>query len=218
MEVAEDRSPSDDVAAVPDAASGVESFEFFYRSHYRPVLRLAFALTGDFHAAENLTQDAFLAAHQAWSRVSLYDQPEQWVRRVVMNRAISRWRRLVTEARALDRLWHRRALPTELPEPHAEVWAAVRRLPPQQARVITLITLEDRSVGDVAGTLGCSEETVRTRGRARQGPGHRRASRASGAVVARQDCLTHGLDRRELQVDGRDEQSLTRSERGRDHE
>jgi hypothetical protein len=38
-------------------------------------------------------------------------------------------------------------------------------------------------------------------------------SRASGALVARQDCLTHFLDRRELQVDGRDEQSLTRSER-----
>ena len=55
-----------------DASSFVE----FYRREYPSVAGFAYVLTGDHAAAEDLAQDAFLAARQAWLKVSRYDQPD----------------------------------------------------------------------------------------------------------------------------------------------
>ena len=67
-----ERAPSPrPVRAVPD-------FESFYRSEYRSVVGLAYALSGSRIAAEDITQDAFLAAHKEWDRVAAYDRPEAW--------------------------------------------------------------------------------------------------------------------------------------------
>jgi hypothetical protein len=56
--------------AEPASAVIVESFESFFAREYRPVLALAFVLTGDRAAAEDLTQAAFLAAFRSWARIS----------------------------------------------------------------------------------------------------------------------------------------------------
>ena len=49
------------------------------------------ALTRDVAAAEDLTQDAFLAALNNSGRIGGYDRPELWVRRVVTNRSVPRF-------------------------------------------------------------------------------------------------------------------------------
>lgn len=136
------------------------AFEDFFVAEYAPLVRLAFVLTGDLQEAEDLAQDAFIAARANWQRVGSYENPGAWVRRAVANRSVSRVRRLRAEARALSRLGS--ASPPTLPEPIADVWSAVRRLPARQAQVVALIFLEDRSVADVAAVLGCGQETVRT--------------------------------------------------------
>src|SRR3972149_8430222 len=59
----------------------VPNFESFYRGEYRAVVGLAYALSGSRLAAEDIAQDAFLAAHRQWDRVAFYEQPESWVRR-----------------------------------------------------------------------------------------------------------------------------------------
>ena len=69
------------------------SFEDFFRREYRSVLGLAVALSGDRSAAEDLTQEAFTAAERKWGRIGSLDRPEAWVRRVVANKSVSRWRR-----------------------------------------------------------------------------------------------------------------------------
>jgi RNA polymerase sigma-70 factor (ECF subfamily) len=145
-----------------------EEFEAFYRREYRAVVGLAFVLSGSRTGAEELAQDAFAAAYRDWSRVGAYDKPGAWVRRVVSNRSVSRFRRLASEARALARI----GAPTQVPEFTAEtldVWKAVRSLPKRQAQAIALHHLLDLPVAEVAATLECSVETVRThlkRGRA----------------------------------------------------
>ena len=64
VERSTERAPSPrPVRAVPD-------FESFYRSEYRSVVGLACALSGSRIAAEDITQDAFLAAHKEWGRVA----------------------------------------------------------------------------------------------------------------------------------------------------
>jgi DNA-directed RNA polymerase specialized sigma24 family protein len=43
-----------------------------------------------------------------------------------------------------------------------ELWAAIRDLSDRQAEVVLLLWFEDRPAAEVARTLGCSEDTVRT--------------------------------------------------------
>ena len=148
----------------------LRSFDGFYRSQYRDVVGLAFALSGSRIAAEDIAQDAFVAAHKRWEQVGRYDKPEAWVRHVAVNLAVSAFRTKVREARALARLRPRSSYLPQLPDEDAEFWKAVRALPNRQAQALTLHYLEDRPVADIAGILGCSEATVRVHlhtGRAR---------------------------------------------------
>ena len=138
------------------------SFDDFYRSHYGPVVRLAYTLTGRRDLAEELAQDGFLAANRTWSKVSAYDDPGAWVRRVVANRCVSSGRRHLTGLRLVARLARERPPEPDLTTESDELWQAVRSLPRRQAQVIALTYLEDRSVADVAAVLGCGPETVRT--------------------------------------------------------
>ena len=58
------------------------SFEDFYRKEHRHVLGLAFVLTGNRSAAEDVAQDAFTAAFRQWRSVAVCDAPGAWIRRV----------------------------------------------------------------------------------------------------------------------------------------
>lgn len=139
------------------------AFEDFYRAEFPAVVGLAYALGGSRSGAEDLAQEAFLAAHRNWGRVRDYDKPEAWVRRVVANLSVSSFRRRMTEARALARLALRREPPPlpELEAEAAEFWAAVRSLPKRQAQVVALHYLEDLPVAEIGKILGVAEGTVK---------------------------------------------------------
>lgn len=144
------------------AARLPEPFEDFYRREFRPVVGLAFALSGSRSGAEDIAQEAFLAAHRSWDRIGLFQQPGAWVRRVVANMSVSSVRRRVAEAKALARLARRRE-PT-LPELSAdddEFWRAVRSLPRRQAQAVSLRYLEDLPLAQIGEILGLSEGTVK---------------------------------------------------------
>ncbi len=82
----------------------VEPFETFYAREFRSVVGLAYALSGSRSGAEDLAQEAFIAAHKKWDHVGGYEKPEAWVRRVVSNLSVSRFRRRASELKALTRL------------------------------------------------------------------------------------------------------------------
>lgn len=144
------------------ALTAGDSFEVFYRGEYRAVVGLATVLSGSHSAGEDLAQDAFVAAYRKWRRLVEYENPGAWVRRVVVNRSVSRHRRLLTEARGVLHLQReRREVPsTELGTD--EIWTLVRRLPRRQRQVVVLIYLDRRTANDSASILGCSVATVKT--------------------------------------------------------
>jgi RNA polymerase sigma-70 factor, ECF subfamily len=151
----------ENLEATPIAAQ--RDFGRFFVDEYRPVLRLAYALSGEMSAAEDIAQDAFLAALRHWPRVAAYDNPAAWVRRVAANKAVSRRRRLRNETKAYARLVARRRTDDATPPgPDPGFWLAVRSLPPRQAQVIALYYLEDRSVAEIAVVLGLAEGTVKS--------------------------------------------------------
>jgi len=144
--------------APPAAADG---FAALYRREYRSIRALAWALTGDGAAAEDIAQEAFLRAHQRWEVVSAYDEPGAWVRRVAINLATSVLRRRTREVRALIRFDARPRESWDLPGPDRAFWAAVRALPRRQAAVIALHYYEDLPVSDIAAVLDLAEGTVK---------------------------------------------------------
>jgi RNA polymerase sigma factor (sigma-70 family) len=138
-----------------------ENFEDLYRREFPAIVAIAYVLSGSRTAAEDLAQEAFLAAHRRWEDVSGYDNPSAWVRRVCINRSMSLLRRRVVEAKAMTRLGGRRTLPDELPPDADAFWQAVRRLPKRQAQVVALHYLDDLPVVVIAEVLACAEGTVK---------------------------------------------------------
>lgn len=153
-----------------EAASGEQPvvriprhFETFYRQEYGSVLGLTYSLSGSRAAAEDLTQEAFLRAHRDWDNVGRYEYPGAWVRRVASNLAMSRFRRLKSEAKAVTRLagfGTPPPPPTIAPE-YEHFWREVRSLPRRQAQVVALFYLEDLSIAQIAATLAVAEGTVK---------------------------------------------------------
>jgi RNA polymerase sigma-70 factor (ECF subfamily) len=140
----------------------LERFEDFYVREYPAVVGLAYALSGSRSGAEDLAQEAFLTAYRSWDRISTYDEPGAWVRRVVSNQSVSAFRRRTAEAKALARA----ALgqPNELPDlgsSDPDFWEGVRSLPRRQCQVVALFYLEDLPIAEVADILDMSPGTVK---------------------------------------------------------
>jgi hypothetical protein len=69
--------PLDELAAAPDVISGGgEDFSAFVVSRWPGLVRLAFGLTGDRWAAEDIAQATLARAYVAWRRVSQADDPD----------------------------------------------------------------------------------------------------------------------------------------------
>jgi RNA polymerase sigma-70 factor (ECF subfamily) len=144
------------------SAAPVRSYEGFFRAEYAPLVALAASISGDRSTAEDIAQEALSRAHQRWDRVSTYDKPGTWVRRVTINLALSSRRRVASQGRALLRVVAERpaSLPPP-PEPDTEIWKAVAALPDRQRAAVALHYLEDRSVQDIADILGCDPSTAK---------------------------------------------------------
>lgn len=141
-----------------------EEFDAFAWRERTRLVTFAWTLTGSLAVAEELAQEALIAAWHGWDRVGTYDRPGAWARRVVANRAAGVHRRAGREHRAVGRL----AGSGLADEPdvaigveNAALWEAVRALSLRQAQVVSLHYLEDRSVGEIAAILGCAEGTVK---------------------------------------------------------
>src|SRR3954469_20302771 len=82
---------------------GPDGFAECYASSFASLTRQLFVYTGDLGLAQDLVQEAFCRALRRWSKVSAYDDPVAWIRRVAFNLANSRWQRAKVAARYLSR-------------------------------------------------------------------------------------------------------------------
>ena len=130
-------------------------FEAFVALRLPHLLKLGRALTGDEHRGADLVQDALERTLLAWAKVV---DPDAYVRRVMVNRSVSVWRKLRREQPLSEQ-----PEPTGTDRPHDhELFAAVRRLPSRQRAVIALRYYEDLTEAQTADVLGCSVGTVKS--------------------------------------------------------
>ena len=131
-----------------------------YRAHLPGATRLAYLLTGDRAAAEDVAQDAFLAAASRLGALRDEAAFPAYLHRTVVNRARNRGRRLKLE-RALPAP---PAVPYDLPDVATRdaLWAALQRLPHRQRAALVLRFYLDLSEADTALRLGCRPGTVKS--------------------------------------------------------
>jgi RNA polymerase sigma-70 factor (sigma-E family) len=137
-----------------------EAFDAFVRARMPELLRFGHMLTGSPDAAADLVQDALERTLAAWHRVRNRDDPEGYVRRTMVNRNVSIWRRRRREHLVDDVPDRGHHDNPELPD--AELQRALATLPRKQRAVIVLRFAEDLSERRVAEILGCSVGTVKS--------------------------------------------------------
>src|SRR5215207_2095111 len=162
------------ISGETEAMAGGGSFEEFYTGAVSRLLGQLFLVTGDLHEAEEVVQEAFARASVRWSWLRDYNAPEAWVRRVAMNLAADRARKLRRQAKALLRM----GPPLAAPEVSVETLALVEALgalPIRQRQAIVLHHLVGLPVEEVAQTLRMPAGTVKSLlSRGRPGSGRRR--------------------------------------------
>ncbi|MGC9668133.1 SigE family RNA polymerase sigma factor [Planosporangium sp. 12N6] len=139
-------------------------FGEFVAARTHTLIRVAYMLTGDQHAAEDLLQSALTKTAARW-RTLRHEDPEGYVRTVMYREQVSWWRRLGRHREVAvdpppDRVAADTTGNTDL---RLSVRTALLRLPPAQRAVLVLRYFEDLTETQAADVLGCSVGTVRSR-------------------------------------------------------
>lgn len=140
------------------------TFEEYTSWRLPTVLRFAVVLTGDRALAEDVVQEVLIRAHRHWGRISRLDQPEPYIRRMVVNEFITARRkswRMVPSGDGAD--VDDRVTPDHAGghAERAELLAELAKLPVRQRTVLVLRYYEGLSHIEIAEVLGCQPGTVR---------------------------------------------------------
>jgi RNA polymerase sigma factor (sigma-70 family) len=134
-------------------------YEWMFRAAFPRIHRTVFLVLRDYGRAEEVTQEALLKLLQNWGKVSSYEQPEAWVRRVAIRLAVRQAGR--EGGRVAREVAADRPMSGEEPEGDPAVAAAVAALAPRQRAAVVLHYYEDLPVLEVARILNVSESTVK---------------------------------------------------------
>jgi RNA polymerase sigma-70 factor (sigma-E family) len=154
------------VDSMERSSSSTKDVEFaaYMSARQSSLLRTAYLLTGDRHAAEDLVQTAFAKLYLSWDKVQKRELLDGYVRRIMVNENNSLWRRA----------WKRKEVATdEVPDyvgvhdrhddgQKSALWEFVQTLPKKQRAVIVLRFYEDLSEAETAQILGISVGTVKS--------------------------------------------------------
>jgi RNA polymerase sigma-70 factor, ECF subfamily len=143
-------------------AGSASDLEALFRAHWHPAHRAAYLVVHDAAAAEDIAQEAFLAAIRTLDRFDRRRPFGPWLHRIVVNRAIdwARSRQLRREAELVEELAAGPA--REAGDPEA-VAAALASLSPEHRAVIVLRYLLEYTPGEIADLLDLPRGTVNSR-------------------------------------------------------
>jgi RNA polymerase sigma factor (sigma-70 family) len=141
---------------------GEKGVEKLYAAAFPRLVRVLTLVSGDLREAEEAVQEAFIRLIPVWSKVSQYDDPEAWVRRVAV-RLLSNRRRKLRNGLTANR---RHGLATHAAAPSGDaidVQRALAALPVTQRQVVVLHYLLGLDLASVAAELGIPVGTCKSR-------------------------------------------------------
>lgn len=142
------------------------TFDEWARARLPALVRFAVALTQDRGLAEDVVQEVLSRAYGRWSRIAGLDQPEAYLRRMVVNEYLSwrrRWARVTPNADLT--VIAEAGTEADHAETHADraaLAAELARLPKRQRTVLVLRYYEHLTDAQIADVLGCPQGTVRS--------------------------------------------------------
>jgi RNA polymerase sigma-70 factor (sigma-E family) len=141
-----------------------EGFDAFVAARSPALLRTAWLLTGDWASAQDLVQSALAKTWPKWERIQRRDQPEVYVRRVLVTTYATWWRRRWRGEVPHGVLPDSQAAPDqfEAADRRVVVAQALGTLSRGQRAVVVLRYFDDLTESETAAVLGCSVGTVKS--------------------------------------------------------
>jgi len=139
----------------------VTDFDALFAEHYERLVRALSVVAGDPETAADAVQEAFVKAHLRWRKISKYDDPIGWVRRVAINQIHDGHRQRVRKDRAMLRLTNRHEATTH-PVEIDEFDRLLATLPRQQRAATALFYVDGLSVAEIAVALDLAEGSVKS--------------------------------------------------------
>ena len=155
-------SGRDERAAVRGAQEGsLPDLELLFRRHWPAAYRAAYLVVHDAAAAEDIAQEAFLAAVRALDRFDRRRPFAPWLHRIVVNRAIDWARRRQLRAEVGGDALAAEAAPERDADPG--LLESLAGLSPDHRAVIVLRYLLEYTPGEIAKLLDLPRGTVNSR-------------------------------------------------------
>ena len=152
-----------------------EGFDELVMRYVRLAGGIAYNIVGDYEAAADVAQEAFLKVHRTIAELREPDRFKSWLYGVVRSTALD-WLRKQKRGRtsSLSQLeGHEELFPdagrerpgagAERRELEEQVLREIQRLPESYREVVILKYLDDRSYKEIAETLGITIETIESR-------------------------------------------------------
>ncbi|MFC7501365.1 SigE family RNA polymerase sigma factor [Nocardioides sp. CPCC 206347] len=153
--------------ADPAAFTDAPAFDDWVAARGPALLRLAYVLTGNAADAEDVVQDALSRALPRWDRIARVENPDAYVRRMVVNAHTSWWRKFRRRESPSEFVGGGEVVagPGEGPghDERARIWAACQALPEAQRTAVVLRFYEQLEYDEIAALTGVREGSVRSR-------------------------------------------------------
>ena len=154
-------------------AGDKDAFSQLVERHYGAVYGLAYASVGNWSAAEDIAQEAFLVAYANLRRLRMPGVFLMWLRRIVRNLSQDWIRSEVYRRKLAERMKienEHNDVSNDTPATHlgrqercTEAWDALRTLSSNVREAMVLFYIEGKSTAEAARSLGVTENAVRTR-------------------------------------------------------
>jgi RNA polymerase sigma-70 factor (ECF subfamily) len=140
--------------------------------HSGTLYRVAYSVLRNAADAEDAVQEAFLRVLRHRNTLHEVRDYRVWLIRIVWNVVLDRKRRMKTRPETDDVADLARVLPVEglsaeeraaAAQHHAHVLVCVDQLPPKERQVLLLSAFEELTSVEIAGVLGITESSVRSR-------------------------------------------------------
>ena len=162
-------------------AGQVESFEILVKNHEKPVFNFLCQFLGDYHDAEEVAQEVFLAAYRSISQFRGESRFSTWLFRIAVNQAKNRKKRIALFfKRHVSADFNESDDPSgpvaQIADPKADpekrrsqkeiqtlVQKEIQKMKPDEAAIILLHDLEERTYDEIAAILDIPAGTAKSR-------------------------------------------------------
>jgi RNA polymerase sigma-70 factor (ECF subfamily) len=134
--------------------------EDVFESEYDRLVRALTIIAGEREVAADAVQEAFVRLVRRWGRLSSYEDPAGWVRRVALNQIRDHQRSLWRQGRLLLRIQQQSSAAQGALATDEELWEQLRTLPLKQRTALALHYVGDLTARETAEVMRISEGAV----------------------------------------------------------